>query len=130
MFSDPFTAVMVLVVLNFAGVLALFLFILRSLEATQRAIHDARANVQLRMADMEQQVNDMAAALRELAAAPRTAGVKDPADLGEILEKGLPNLRRQHDGFDLPDLKLSDVADAKKPGGSAGDGSGPLDISL
>jgi hypothetical protein len=80
---------------------------------------------------VEHQVNDLAAVLRELSSG-KTAALsrKEPADLGEMLETGLPNLREKRGGFDLPELHLADAADGKKQGGATGDGSGPLDIAL
>ncbi len=136
MFADPFTAIMALVVLNFAGMLVLFLFILRSLDAVQRAVHEARGSLQLRIADTEHQLNDLAAAIRELSGSKENSSAipaETQADLGAMLEQGVPKLRRQ-DGFDLPELKLADVAGKpsstaqKTPAPAKNGGSGPLDI--
>ena len=132
MFSDPFTAFMALVVLHFVGVLILFLFILRSLDATRRAVHETRANLQLRITDMEHQLNDLSVALREIAsgnlsAAPESTA-KASVELGELLEKGLPRLHA-HAGTDLPDLSLAG-ASARKIPDSVKAAPGSLDISL
>ncbi len=130
MFADPFTAIMALVVLSFAGTLVLFVFLLRSLDALRRSVHETRGNLQMRLSDTEHQLNDLVAAVRKLASAKGGAPAPErgsSADLGEMLEKGLCNLGRQ-DGFDLPDLSLSDVAADKAPAGGKSGGSGPLDI--
>lgn len=96
MFSDPFTAIMALILLAFIGTLAVFLRIWRELDSLRASIRELKDGMQFYAVDASQQNRDLAAALRELRAngelpakAENRAG---EACLGELLEKGLPNL--------------------------------------
>jgi hypothetical protein len=98
MFSDPFTAVMALILLAFAGTLAVFLRIWRELEAIKLTLRGLRENLHLHILDAEGQNRDITAILQELR---RLSGEKadSPAAadacLGELLERGLPSLQAQ-----------------------------------
>lgn len=96
MFSDPFTAVMALILLAFIGTLAVFLRIWRELDQLHRAVRDIKEHMRFSAADIEQQNRDIANIARELRSlAPAGGGgERDTAGecLGELLEKGLPNL--------------------------------------
>ena len=90
MFSNPFTAVMALILLAFIGTLVIFFCIWREIDALRRNMQDMRSNMQFAILDMEQQSRDHAVILREL----RQLTGND-ADLGEMLEKGIGNLEER-----------------------------------
>ena len=96
MFSDPFTAVMALILLAFAGTLAVFLRIWRELDHLHKAVRDIKDHLQFYAVDSAQQNRDLANIVRELrsTAATKNNSAPDSASecLGELLEKGLPNL--------------------------------------
>lgn len=91
MFSDPFSAVMALVILAFAGTLAVFFRIWRELDAVRRSLAEVRESLQYLAVDAAQQNRDLVGMIRDLRSGERAA---DPAGdcLGELLEKGIPNL--------------------------------------
>ena len=91
MFSNPFTAVMALILLAFIGTLVIFFCVWRELDALRRTVQDMRSSMQFVALDMEQHTRDLAAILREL----RQLTGGDAADLGALLEKGLPNLEQR-----------------------------------
>ena len=88
MFSNPFTAVMALILLAFVGTLIIFFCIWRELDALRRTVQDMRSSMQFVALDMEQHTRDLAAILRELRQLTDNGNV----DLGVMLENGLPNL--------------------------------------
>jgi len=96
MFSDPFTAVMALILLAFIGTLAIFFRIWRELDALRAALRDIRESLRFYAVDSAQQNRDLAAIIRELrsmAAAQNGETQPEGGDcLGELLERGLPNL--------------------------------------
>lgn len=93
MFADPFTAVMALILLAFIGTLAVFFRIGRELESLRRALGDIRESLQYYAVDGAQQNRDLAALIRELRGlSPRQGGTAPEENLGDLLEKGLPNL--------------------------------------
>lgn len=96
MFSDPFTAVMALILLAFIGTLAVFLRIWRELDSLRASIRELKDSMQFYAVDASQQNRDLAVALRDLRANAESPAKgetrKDEACLGELLEKGLPNL--------------------------------------
>lgn len=96
MFSDPFTAVMALILLAFIGTLAVFLRIWRELDSLRASLRELKDTIQFDAIDVSRQHYEIAAALRELRAGAGTpAKAEDGAHetcLGELLEKGLPKL--------------------------------------
>jgi hypothetical protein len=100
MFSDPFTAVMALIILAFIGTLAVFLRIWRELDSLRASIRELKDSMQFYAVDASQQNRDLAAALLDLRAnADASAKPENGAGetcLGDLLEKGLPNLRGEH----------------------------------
>lgn len=112
MFADPFSAVMALILLAFVGTLAVFFRIWRELDGLRRSIDDIRKNVQYYAVDAAQQNRDLAGLIRES---------RNPADqpgtggdcLGELLEKGLPNLAPEFSAAPLsPHLAAPQVSAA------------------
>lgn len=91
MFSDPFSAVMALVILAFVGTLAVFFRIWRELDAVRRSLAEVREALQYLAVDAAQQNRDLAGMIRDLRSGERAP---DPADdcLGKLLERGIPNL--------------------------------------
>lgn len=96
MFSDPFTAVMALILLAFIGTLAVFLRIWRELDSLRTSIRELKDTIQFDALDVSRQNCELADALRELRTGVSTsARAEDGARetcLGELLERGLPNL--------------------------------------
>lgn len=96
MFSDPFTAIMALILLAFIGTLAVFFRIWRELDGVRASLRELRETVQLYAVDAAQQNRDLATLVRD----PRgmragQGGEASPAGgdcLGDLLERGLPNL--------------------------------------
>lgn len=98
MFSDPITAVMALILLAFAGTLAVFLRIWRELDLLHKAVREIKDHLQFYAVDSAQQNRDLANIVRELRGVmAKNSAEPDPAAecLGELLEKGLPNLAGQ-----------------------------------
>lgn len=93
MFSDPFSAVMALVLLAFIGTLAVFFRIWKELDGLRGTLEDIRKSMQYYAVDAAQQNRDLAGLIRETrgGAAQAEVGTGD-VSLGELLEKGLPNL--------------------------------------
>ena len=94
MFSDPFSAVMALILLAFIGTIAIFFRIWRELDALRRMLGDIRESLQYYAVDSAQQNRDLASLVKELRglAPQQDAPAREPADLGTLLEKGLPSL--------------------------------------
>lgn len=96
MFSDPFTAVMALILLAFIGTLAIFFRIWRELDALRAALRDIRESLRFYAVDSAQQNRDLAAIIRELRSMTAAQGGEAQREgddcLGELLERGLPNL--------------------------------------
>lgn len=96
MFSDPFTAVMALIILAFIGTLAVFFRIWRECDSLRASIRELKDTMRLYAVEASQQNQDLAAALRELRAgviaSPKPEECPDEACLGALLEKGLPNI--------------------------------------
>lgn len=91
MFSDPFSAVMALVILSFVGLLAVFLRIWRELDAVRRSLAEARETLQYLAVDIAQQNRDLIVMIRGLRSGEQGAAPGNDS-LGELLEKGIPNL--------------------------------------
>lgn len=90
MFADPFSAVMALILLAFVGTLAVFFRIWRELDGVRRSLNDIRESLQYYSVDAAQQNRELATLVRELRG---LTGQQEGSDcLGELLEKGLPNL--------------------------------------
>lgn len=94
MFSDPFTAVMALILLAFIGTLAVFLRIWRELDHVRTILRDIRESLQFYAVDIAQQNRDLARIVRELRGMSAGRDERDPANecLSELLERGLPNI--------------------------------------
>ncbi|CAK7035617.1 MAG: hypothetical protein DELT_00550 [Desulfovibrio sp.] len=110
MFSDPFTAIMALVLLAFIGTLAVFLRIWRELDSLRASIRELKDNTQFYAVDLAQQNRDLAVAIRDLRAASDTGQAPqeraDEACLGDLLEKGLPNLVGNTAPVPMPRISL------------------------
>ena len=100
MFADSFSALMALIILNFAGMLVMFLFLLRSMDAVQRGIHDLRAQMQLRMTDCEHQIAELNFTLRKREGGqlpendPLPPLLRNDDDLREMLETSAARLQK------------------------------------
>ena len=96
MFSDPFSAIMALILLAFVGTLAIFFRIWRELDAVRRSLADIRESLQYNAMDIAQQNRELmhiSAELRRLASPEGAVGNASVCDnLGTLLERGLPNL--------------------------------------
>lgn len=84
MFSDPFAAVMALIILNFAGVLLMFVFGLRSFDAQQKTLKEIRNQISIDAADLDQRLREIEYALRKITPAQ---GAEAHEDLGTLLDK-------------------------------------------
>lgn len=82
---------MALILLAFVGTLAMFFRIWRELDGLRRALDDVRKNVQYYAVDAAQQNRDLAALIRERGG-DRQDAYKGGDCLGELLERGIPNL--------------------------------------
>lgn len=91
MFSDPFSAVMAVVILAFVGILAVFFRIWRELDSVRRSLTEVRESLQYLAVDAAQQNRDLAGMIRDLRSGECAAAPADDC-LGELLEKGIPNL--------------------------------------
>ncbi|GHV53167.1 hypothetical protein FACS1894206_03310 [Deltaproteobacteria bacterium] len=98
MFSDPFTAVMALILLGFAGTLAAFLWIGREMDLLRKSLRDVQSAIQLYAVDSAQRNQDLASLIHELRGGSLQNENTDAAgsSLGDLLERGLPNLVGLH----------------------------------
>lgn len=129
MFGNPFTAVMALILLAFVGTLAVFLRIWRELESVRRALDEVRESLQFYAVDAAQQNRDLTALARELRdSLPRDAanpGEPKDACLGELLERGIPNLLdEKSQGTGGPDYGRTPASADYRTGYEAGQDSG------
>ncbi|MCC8194674.1 MAG: hypothetical protein LIP28_08530 [Deltaproteobacteria bacterium] len=87
---------MALILLAFAGTLAIFFRIWRELDAIRRSLGDLRESLQYYAVDAAQQNRDLANLVEDLRDRAAPEGPATPApvadNLGALLEKGLPNL--------------------------------------
>ena len=87
---------MALILLAFIGTLAIFFRIWRELDGVRRSIGEIRESLQYYAVEAGQQNRDLANLVRELRSLTGTAEREAPGSgddsLGELLEKGLPNL--------------------------------------
>ena len=120
MFSDPFTAVMALILLAFVGTLAVFLRLWSELGVLRNSLKDVRDTMRLCSLDLERQNQDIAAILRELRG---LAGEKNgtlhtvDSSLSDLLERGLPNL-------EVREVSLSATDNGRGLGNGFGKSSG------
>ena len=141
MFSDSFSAIMALVVMNFAGTLIMFLFMLRSLEATQKSISDLKANMQMRLVDIEQRMAELSFVMQNMAshtansaASPGRSWVapsprQDPGAL--LVEDTLQQmLESRPSGNFFPDGKLPEPRQEPELVFGKTGAAGPLEIKL
>ena len=115
MFSDPFTAVMALILLAFIGTLAVFLRIWRELDSLRAILADIRDSLQLYAVDAAQQNRELASIVRDLRVVTGTHQASTQADtcLGELLERGIPNLPQEQPGQEEAELVSVQRADAE-----------------
>ena len=95
MFSDPFSAIMALILLAFIGTLAIFFRIWRELDAVRRSLGDIRETLQYYLIDVARQNRDLAGSVAELRLSGAEGATKPASaeeNIGTLLEKGLPNL--------------------------------------
>ncbi len=147
MFSDPNTALMVLIILNFAGTLLMFLFVLRSQDNTQKVLLEQYSHMQIRLVELEQRI-------AEQGLAAKGNGPEKPAslfgggdDLAAMLENHAAKMQSPaparpsaqpaqrpgapaHSGASLPDLLNMDAPVETKRAAPARPASSPLDIKL
>lgn len=94
MFSDPNTALMALVILNFAGTLLMFLFVLRSQDNTQKLLLEQYSQMQLRLVDLEQRIAELGfTGQGDTAPAPKLFSDED--DLAAMLEGHAAKMQSQ-----------------------------------
>lgn len=112
MFSDPNTAIMAMIMLCFAGMIVMFIFIIRSHVSHSEELREALRKQQLVMADLERQVMEMSFAIRRLsgledsqnASVTRPSSVravKSDEDLSSMLEAAARGGRKLELGDDL-----------------------------
>lgn len=149
MFSDPNTALMALVILNFAGTLLMFLFVLRSQDNTQKLLLEQYSQMQLRLVDLEQRIAELGFPAQCNTAAPKLFSDED--DLAAMLEGHAVKMRSQsfagaaaqasprpggagsaQSGAPLPDFfSMDGAAGQKKKNATASHSTtSPLDIKL
>ena len=109
MFSDSFSAIMALVIMNFAGMLIMFLFMLRSLDATQKNIAELQAKMQMRLVDIEQRMAELSFVMQNLAFMPTKSAA--PTDRSWITPSP-----RQESGSPLVDDTLQQMLESLPPG--------------
>lgn len=66
MFSDPFVAVMAMLILCFFGILVMFVFVIRSLSSQAEEMRESFRKQQMFLADLESQFMEMSFTLRRL----------------------------------------------------------------
>ena len=93
MFSDPNTALMALVILNFAGTLLMFLFVLRSQDNTQKLLLEQYSQMQLRLVDLEQRIAELGFPGQGDPPAPKLFSDED--DLAAMLEGHVAKMQSQ-----------------------------------
>lgn len=142
MFSDPNTALMALVILNFAGTLLMFLFVLRSQDNTQKLLLEHFSQMQMRLADLEYRVAGPGSSGSEAAPASGADPFSNEDDLATMLEnhaaKTPPPFSARsvaplaESGGSLPDFLSLDNAGAKKRKDAvmSPSGASSLDIKL
>lgn len=79
---------MVLVILSFTGMLLMFVFGLRGLDALQKALNDLKAQMSVDAADLDQRLREIEHALRKMGPSG-TAETEE--DLGTLLERAARN---------------------------------------
>ena len=109
MFSDSFSAIMALVIMNFAGMLVMFLFMLRSLDASQKNIRDLQANMQMRLVDIEQRMAELAFVMQNVASITTRSAA--PADRSWVAPSP-----RQESGAALLENTLQQMLESQPPG--------------
>lgn len=92
MFADPVSNLMLIILLFFAGLLVMFIFILRSLEMSAQNHEETRRQLSISLSDLERKVAELAFAMRD-------KGLIDPENMPDSLSGG-----RQASGQDLDDL--------------------------
>lgn len=118
MFSDPNTALMALVILNFAGTLLMFLFVLRSQDNTQKLLLEQYSQMQLRLVDLEQRIAELGFPAQGATPAPKLFSDED--DLAAMLEGHAAKMQPQ------PFAGASGQAAPRPGGGRPAQGSSPL----
>ncbi len=86
MFSDPFTSVMVLIILSFIGVIVMFFFGLRGLGVLQKELRDRQMELENALLELEQRLTArIAESSRFSRDAPRgdASGREEPGNLLE-----------------------------------------------
>lgn len=115
MFSDPFSAVMALILLAFVGTLAVFFRIWRELDGVRRSLNDIRESLQYYSVDAAQQNRELASLVRELRGLAGAQEQQESDNLGDLLDRGLPNLVDASSQKDQKGLKGSLLPDLSAP---------------
>lgn len=93
MFADPVSNLMLIILLFFAGLLVMFVFILRSLELAAQSQEETRHQLAISLTDLERKVAELTFAMRdkglfemdELSEAPQEKAPKS-ADKGQDID--------------------------------------------
>lgn len=91
MFAEPVSNLMIIILLFFAGLLVMFVFILRSLEIAAQNHEETRRQIALSLTDLERKVAELAFALRgkgliEAEDFPEAAGAPPSTEAGQDLD--------------------------------------------
>lgn len=103
---------MALILLAFVGTLAVFFRLWRELDGVRRSLNDIRESLQYYSVDATQQNRELVSLIRELRGLAGAQEHQGTSDLGELLDRGLPNLvgassqaaQKGLKGSTLPDL--------------------------
>lgn len=106
---------MALILLAFVGTLAVFFRIWRELDGVRRSLNDIRESLQYYSVDAAQQNRELAGLVRELRGLVGPQEQQESNNLGELLDRGLPNLVAASSQKDQKGLKGSALPDLSAP---------------
>ena len=116
MFADPVSNLMLIILLFFAGLLVMFVFILRSLELTAQNQEETRRQLSISLSDIERKVAELTFALSD-------KGLITLEDLPEAAEspkqpagQSLEDLTSLFDKFSAPSVSPNNETGDKKSG--------------
>lgn len=113
MFADPVSSLMLIILLFFAGLLVMFIFILRSLELASQGREETRRQLSISLTDLERKVAELTFALREKGLVDIETPPCEAPPL-ELAEQNLDDLASLFDRLSGQDAKPG--ADPAKPG--------------
>jgi hypothetical protein len=99
MFADPVSNLMLIVLLFFAGLLVMFVFILRSLEMAAQNQNEARRQLAVSLTDIERKVAELSFALRDKGLIEIEDGAAAPEKAGPPVRQPPRDLTGLFDGF-------------------------------